>query len=410
MQTQLADFIRDTADGQEADAILRKCVHCGFCTATCPTYQLLGDELDGPRGRIYLIKQVLEGVPATATTQLHLDRCLTCRSCETTCPSGVHYSRLLDIGRAEVERQVPRSAGQQRVRYMLNTLLPRQTLFAPLVATGRALRPLLPSRLREKLAPGSAAGSRPAARHERRMLALAGCVQPTLTPATNAAATRILDRLGISLIEAEGAGCCGALAFHLNDQEAARAAARRNIDVWWPLIESGVDTLIMTASGCGVQVRDYGHLLRDDARYAGKAGRVAAMCRDISEVLVAEREAIAALLRPTSSEVPEAIAFHSPCTLQHGQQLRGGAESLLKLAGYELKPVRDAHLCCGSAGTYSLLQPELSVRLRDNKLQALMVGKPSQIATANVGCQCHLGGASKVPVRHWIELLEARLG
>jgi glycolate oxidase iron-sulfur subunit len=406
MQTQLADFIRNTADGQEADAILRKCVHCGFCTATCPTYQLLGDELDGPRGRIYLIKQVLEGVPATATTQLHLDRCLTCRSCETTCPSGVHYSRLLDIGRAEVERQVPRSSAERRMRQVLKNVLPKQALFAPMLAAGRVLRPLLPSRLREKIAPASAAGNRPAARHARRMLALAGCVQPALTPATNAATARVLDKLGVSLIEAEGAGCCGALAFHLNDVEAAQDAARRNIDAWWPLIEEGVDTLVMTASGCGVQVRDYGHLLRDDEAYAYKARRVAAMCRDISEVLVAEREAIAALLKPG---VSEPVAFHSPCTLQHGQQLRGGAETLLKLAGYELKPVRDAHLCCGSAGTYSLLQPELSKRLRDNKLEALMAGEPAQIATANVGCQCHLGGVSSVPVRHWIELLDARL-
>lgn len=408
MQTQLADFIRDTADGQEADAILRKCVHCGFCTATCPTYQLLGDELDGPRGRIYLIKQVLEGVPATAAMQLHLDRCLTCRSCETTCPSGVHYSRLLDIGRAEVERQVPRSAAQRRLRYVLKNVLPRPGLFAPLFGVGRALRPALPARLREKLAPANAAGHRPTPRHARRMLALAGCVQPTLTPATNAAAARVLDRIGISLIEAPGAGCCGALAFHLNDVAAAQDAARRNIDAWWPLIEEGVDTLIMTASGCGVQVRDYDHLLRDDAAYADKARRIAAMCRDISEVLVAERAAIAARLQPQSS-ASEPIAFHSPCTLQHGQQLRGGVESLLKLAGYELRPVRDGHLCCGSAGTYSVLQPELSKRLRDNKLAALTAGAPSRIATANVGCQCHLGGASDRPVQHWIELLDERL-
>ncbi|MDE2600588.1 MAG: glycolate oxidase subunit GlcF [Rhodocyclaceae bacterium] len=406
MQTQLADFIRDTADGQEADAILRKCVHCGFCTATCPTYQLLGDELDGPRGRIYLIKQVLEGVPATATTQLHLDRCLTCRACETTCPSGVHYSRLLDIGRVEVERQVPRSPSQRGMRYVLKNVLPKPFLFSPLLAAGRTLRPLLPARLRNKIAPAAAAGRRPAATHARRMLALAGCVQPTLTPATNAAAARVLDRLGISLIEAPDAGCCGALAFHLNDVEAARDAARRNIDAWWPLIEGGIDTLVMTASGCGVQVRDYGHLLREDAAYAGKAQRVSSMCRDIGEVLVAEREAIAVLLKPAP---PQSIAFHSPCTLQHGQQLRGGVESLLQLAGYALNPVRDAHLCCGSAGTYSLLQPELATRLRDNKLAALQAGEPAQIATANVGCQCHLAGASNVPVRHWIELLDERM-
>jgi glycolate oxidase iron-sulfur subunit len=407
MQTQLADFIRDTPDGQEADSILRKCVHCGFCTATCPTYQLLGDELDGPRGRIYLIKQVLEGVPATATTQLHLDRCLTCRSCETTCPSGVHYSRLLDIGRAEVARQVPRSSLQRRARYVLKNVLLQPTSFKALLATGRALRPLLPAKLRDKVAPApTASRSWPEPRHARRMLALAGCVQPALTPATNAATARVLDRLGISLVEAAGAGCCGALAFHLDDVESARESARRNIDAWWPLVEAGAEAIVMTASGCGVQVRDYAHLLREDEDYAAKAQLIVALCRDISEVLVAERDRIVALLQAAPVQ---AIAFHSPCTLQHGQRLRGGIESLLQAAGYQLTPVRDAHLCCGSAGTYSLLQPELSTRLRDNKIAALMAGQPEQIVTANVGCQCHLAAASEVPVRHWIELLEARL-
>jgi glycolate oxidase iron-sulfur subunit len=407
METKLADFIRDTADGREADAILRKCVHCGFCTATCPTYQLLGDELDGPRGRIYQIKRVLEGVPATPSVREHLDRCLTCRACETTCPSGVHYSRLLDIGRAEVVRQVPRNAAQQAVRGALKFSLSNAAVFKSLLALGRSVRGILPSRIAAKIpAPVEAAAWPSANKHSRRMLALAGCVQPALTPATNAATARVLDALGIELFEAPSAGCCGALAFHLDDQENARQAARRNIDAWWPHVESGVEAIVMTASGCGVQVKDYDHLLREDVAYAAKAQRIAALCRDVSEVIAAESETLHLRLRP---EVRERVAFHSPCTLQHGQKIRGVIEGLLESAGYSLTRVRDGHLCCGSAGTYSLLHPDLSMQLRDNKLAALTENEPAVIATANVGCQTHLASGSAVPVRHWIELLDAAL-
>lgn len=407
METKLADFILDTPDGREADAILRKCVHCGFCTATCPTYQLLGDELDGPRGRIYQIKRVLEGVPATPSVREHLDRCLTCRACETTCPSGVQYSRLLDIGRAEVVRQVPRSTTQKAVRGVLKFSLSHASVFGALLLLGRSMRGILPQRIAAKIPAHAESGAWPVGqKHDRRMLALAGCVQPALTPATNAATARVLDALGIELFEAPSAGCCGALAFHLDDEAGARQAARRNIDAWWPHVENGVEAIVMTASGCGVQVKDYGHLLREDAAYAAKAERIAALCRDVSEVIAAEYATLHQRLRP---QVREQVAFHSPCTLQHGQKISGVIENLLKTAGYTLTQVRDAHLCCGSAGTYSLLQPQLSMQLRDNKLAALTENRPAVIATANVGCQTHLASASAVPVKHWIELLAAAL-
>jgi glycolate oxidase iron-sulfur subunit len=411
METHLADFIRGTPEGREAEAILRKCVHCGFCTATCPTYQLLGDELDGPRGRIYLIKQVLEGKPATEKTRLHLDRCLTCRACETTCPSGVRYSRLLDIGRRVVEEQVPRQGSGRLVRWLLKEGVPRPALFGPVVKMGKLLRPLLPDALADKLPPELAEGRRAgpsSGRHPRRMLLLAGCAQPALAPGINSAAIRVLDRLGISLFEAQGAGCCGALRFHLSDQEAARDDMRRNIDAWWPHLEEGVEAIVVTASGCGVQVREYGHLLAGDPDYADKAARISVLCQDPSEVLMAEQDKLLLLLAEAKKDRGR-LAFHSPCTLQHGLKIRGVIEAFLEECGYELTPVADAHLCCGSAGTYSLLQPELSRRLRDNKLAALSAGAPACIATANIGCLTHLQAGSALPVRHWIELIDEAL-
>ncbi len=411
MDTKLADFIRDTSAGKEAEAILRSCVHCGFCTATCPTYQLLGDELDGPRGRIYLIKQVLEGKPATEKTRLHLDRCLTCRSCETTCPSGVKYGHLLDIGRRVVEEKLPRQGGDALMRRMLCATLPRPAVFGSAVKLGQLLRPLLPSGLADKLPPESQGAAKPwpeAVGHRRRMLALAGCIQPALGPNINAATARVLDRLGIELFEERKTGCCGAVRFHLSDQDAAKDDMRRNIDAWWPHVEAGVEAIVVTASGCGVQVRDYGHVLADDAVYAEKAARISALCRDPAEVVAAERESLQAQLAATPGTRGK-VAFHSPCTLQHGLGIRGIIEGLLAAAGYELVPVADGHLCCGSAGTYSLLQPELSRRLRDNKLAALMAGSPLFIATANIGCLTHLQAGSVLPARHWIELVDAAL-
>ena len=406
MQTALADFIRDTPEGREADAILRKCVHCGFCTATCPTYLLLGDENDGPRGRIYLMKQALEGQAVTDKTRLHLDRCLTCRACETTCPSGVQYGRLLDIGRKLVEKKVERPAGQRIMRRLLAEVLSRRLLFASLLRLGRIVRPLLPPKLAEKV-PASvpAAGAWPAPRHARKMLVLAGCVQPALSPDINAAAARVLDRIGISLVEAPSAGCCGALRFHVGYQDEGLADMRALIDAWWPHVEAGAEAIVMTASGCGAVVKEYGHLLRDDPAYAAKAAKVSAMTRDICEVLDAEFDRLSPLLRKKGGRV----AFHPPCTLQHGLRLRGVTERLLARAGFELTPVPDAHLCCGSAGTYSILEAELSARLRADKVAALASGEPGQIATANIGCLAHLQAGTALPVRHWITLLAERL-
>jgi glycolate oxidase iron-sulfur subunit len=350
MQTQLADFIRSTPEGIEAESILRKCVHCGFCTATCPTYQLLGDELDGPRGRIYLIKQALEGATPTRRTQLHLDRCLTCRSCETTCPSGVRYGRLVDIGRGFVESRVGRPLGQRVKRLAFAFVLSRRARFAALLRAARIARPLLPPRLRRAVpATAPLAGPWPPPRHARRMLVLAGCVQPELAPRINASAARLLDRLGISLIEAPGAGCCGALRFHLNYQEAGLRDIRSLIDAWWPYIEQGVEAIVMTASGCGVTVKDYGDLLAHDEAYRDKARRVSALTRDLTEVIADALETGAVPWR--SPERAVRAAFHTPCTLQHGQQLKGVAERVLRASGFELGAVDEAHLCCGSAGT-----------------------------------------------------------
>ncbi|MEX3936280.1 glycolate oxidase subunit GlcF [Paraburkholderia phymatum] len=408
MQTNLDSRAKALPDATEAESILRSCVHCGFCNATCPTYQLLGNELDGPRGRIYLIKQLLEGEPVSDKTQLHLDRCLTCRNCETTCPSGVTYHRLLDIGRAELERRVERPVGERLTRKGLRAVIPRPAVFDALLKTGRAVRPLLPAAVQSKIPTRAAAPAkpRPAPRHARRVLMLEGCVQPSLSPNTNAAAARVLDRLGISVTPVGEAGCCGATDYHLNAQDAGLDRARRNIDAWWPAIEAGAEAIVQTASGCGAFVKEYGHLLRNDPAYAAKAARVSALARDLVEVLAAEP---LDALQPADDAVAARIAFHCPCTLQHAQKLGGAVESVLTRLGFDLSAVPDAHLCCGSAGTYSITQPELAQKLRDNKMAALESGQPDVIATANIGCQMHLDGAGRTRVRHWIELIEEAL-
>ncbi|HXF78665.1 MAG TPA: glycolate oxidase subunit GlcF [Usitatibacter sp.] len=406
MQTQLADWIKDSPQGLEADSILRKCVHCGFCLATCPTYTLLGDELDSPRGRIYLMKQMLEGSPVTERTQRHLDRCLTCRACETTCPSGVEYGRLVNIGRALVEERVPRARGDRLRRWLLKSFIPRRGLFATAVALGRLFRPLIPAALGAKLPLRREAGPWPEARHRRRMLVMQGCVQPSLAPSIDPAAARVLDRLGISLVRVPRGGCCGAVAYHLEYQHDGLDYARANIDAWWPHLQKGAEAIVVTASGCTTQVKEYGHLLSHDPAYAAKAARVSALAKDISEVVAAERKALAALPKSAGTEK---IAFHAPCSLQHGLKLTGVVESILREAGFALTPVPDAHLCCGSAGAYSLLQPAISKDLRSNKLAALESGAPQRIATANIGCLSHLDAAARVPVLHWIELLDKRL-
>ena len=409
MQTNLADFIKNTREGQEADAILRKCVHCGFCTATCPTYQLLGDELDGPRGRIYLMKQVLEGKQVTAKTQSHLDRCLTCRNCETTCPSGVQYGRLVDIGRKIVDDQVPRPLSQRVLRTALKEVLPRRWLFTPAMKAGQLLRPLLPQALQNKVPQQSQqqpAGRRPTAVHARKMLLLDGCVQPAMSPNINAATARVFDALGVQLVVAPKAGCCGAIRYHLNDQAGGLDDMRRNIDAWWPLVEAGVEAIVMTASGCGVTVKEYGHLLAADPAYAEKAAWVSALTRDLSEILP---DFEAELIRKLDGKIDKRVAYHPPCTLQHGQQIRGKVEGLLRAAGVDVSLCADSHLCCGSAGTYSVLQPALSYQLRDNKLANLQATGAELIVSANIGCITHLQSGTATPVRHWIELIDGAL-
>ncbi len=405
MQTALADFIRDTPTGQEANGILRACVHCGFCTATCPTYQLLGDELDGPRGRIYQIKSVLEGAVPNSGILGHLDRCLTCLSCESTCPSGVRYGRLLDIGRQHLEKSVKRPMGQRLQRSLLRHLVPERRRFALLIGMGRLLRPLLGKRLRGKIPPKP----RPVAaliptRHTRCMLLLDGCVQPSLAPEINAAAIRVLDLLGISLLSMPKAGCCGALCHHLADEQGALQQARRNIDAWWTGLEAGAEAIVATSSACTLMLKDYGRLLADDPAYAGKAQTLAQRVRDISEVLA--EEDLGGLPKP--SALPEQIAFHAPCSLQHGQKLQGVVERLLNDWGVTLCPVPEPHLCCGSAGSYSLLQAEISGQLRERKLTALHSGGPGLIASANIGCLTHLREGTDTPVVHWLQLLDAQ--
>jgi glycolate oxidase iron-sulfur subunit len=414
MQTKLAPEYQGSADGLAAEAILRKCVHCGFCTATCPTYQLLGDELDGPRGRIYLIKQVLEGHTPTRKTQLHLDCCLTCRSCESTCPSGVQYGHLLDIGRKLVEAKVPRPVGERTLRWVLKEGL-TSALFAPAMALGQGVRSLLPTALKAKVPAKQDAGAWPTREHARKVLLLAGCVQPAMSPNINRASARVLDAVAIQTVIAPKAGCCGAVKFHLNDQEGGKAEMRVNIDAWWPYIEgnngqSGVEAILMNASGCGVTVKEYGHFLKDDPAYAAKAAHVSALTKDLSEYLPELSEK----LRGKVSKHAETLAYHPPCSLQHGQQLRGGVEKHLGDLGFNIKVTgAEAHLCCGSAGTYSVLNPGLSQKLRDRKLGHLKTTfdglPPDVIVSANMGCITHLQSGTTIPVRHWVEVLDETL-
>ena len=416
MQTRLAPEFEGTRAGEEAEAILRKCVHCGFCTATCPTYQLLGDELDSPRGRIYLIKQLLEGATATRKTQTHLDRCLTCRNCETTCPSGVQYGRLVDIGRQLVEQRVQRPAGERWMRAMLQTGL-TSPLFGPAMALGRLARPLLPAGLKAKVpaAIGSRAKFWPTRRHPRKVLLLLGCVQPSMMPGINSATARVLDAAGIQTLVADEAGCCGAIRTHLGDAEGGLADMRRNIDAWWPLVEGltsegRVEAIVVNASGCGATVKDYGHALAHDRDYAAKALRIGELARDLSELLPDLVAALEPRLRKRNG-APARVALHAPCTLQHAMRLGdGGIERQLGRLGFEVRPATaESHLCCGSAGTYSVLQPELALRLRDRKLGHLAATDAPTIISANIGCIQHLQSGTTTPVRHWVEVLDEAL-
>ena len=440
MQTDLAPEFKNTPEGAEAEAILRKCVHCGFCTATCPTYQILGDELDGPRGRIYLMKQVLEGKPVTRSTQIHLDRCLTCRNCETTCPSGVQYGNLVEIGRRIVDERVERPAGERAARWLLKEGL-TSPLFGPAMKVGQWMRPLLPAVLKNKV-PGPAAAKAhrwPTGEHARKVLLLAGCVQPAMMPNINSATARVLDAAGIQTLVADNAGCCGAIRLHLNDHAGALDDMRRNIDAWWPLVDGAgaggaVEAIVMNASGCGVTVKEYAHALAADPAYAAKAQRIASLTRDLSELLPDMVPALRARLGPAGIDnapsalprpagepgggapsrpegrVKRPLAFHPPCTLQHGQQLRGGVETHLRELGFDVQLARtESHLCCGSAGTYSVLQPKLAHALRDRKLASLDALEPQVIVSANIGCIQHLQTGTTTPVRPWVEVLDDAL-
>jgi glycolate oxidase iron-sulfur subunit len=410
MQTNLAPEFKGTPEGAEAEAILRKCVHCGFCTATCPTYQLLGDELDGPRGRIYLMKQVLEGAEPTRSTQMHLDRCLTCRNCESTCPSGVQYGNLVEIVRPIVDDKVERPTRERAIRWLLKEGL-TSPLFAPAMRLGQMVRPLLPASLRNKVPDKASprAHQWPTREHARKVLMLMGCVQPSMMPNINSATARVLDAAGIQTIVADEAGCCGAIRTHLNDIDGGRDDMRRNIDAWWHLVSTGaVEAIVMNASGCGVTVKEYGHALSHDPAYAEKAKRIVALTRDLSELL----PDLVPRLRPKLRlrNVATHLAYHPPCTLQHGQQLRGGVETHLNAMGFSvnISPV-EAHLCCGSAGTYSVLQPELAYQLRDRKLANLAPIQAQTIVSANIGCIQHLQTGTTTPVKHWIEVLDEAL-
>jgi glycolate oxidase iron-sulfur subunit len=410
MQTALSAEFKDTPEGREAEAILRKCVHCGFCTATCPTYQLLGDELDGPRGRIYLMKEVLEGREPTRKTQLHLDRCLTCRNCETTCPSGVEYGKLVEIGRNIVDARVQRPADERTTRWLLKEGL-TSPLFAPALKLGQLARSVLPASLKNKLPAAAEAGAHrwPRREHERKVLLLMGCVQPAMLPNINSATARVLDAAGIQTIVADEAGCCGAIRLHLNDHAGGLADMRRNIDAWWPVVASGkVEAIVMNASGCGVTVKEYAHSLAQDPAYADKAKRISALTRDLSELLPS---LVPALKSKVRRRKVTHLAFHPPCTLQHGQQLRGDVESGLAALGFDVKLAStESHLCCGSAGTYSVLQPELAYALRDRKLAGLAPLQAQAIVSANIGCIQHLQSGTTTPVKHWVEVVDEALG
>jgi glycolate oxidase iron-sulfur subunit len=413
MQTNLAPQYVGTPEGVQAEAILRKCVHCGFCTATCPTYQLLGDELDGPRGRIYLMKQVFEGAAPTRATQQHLDRCLTCRNCESTCPSGVQYGHLVDVGRKVVDAQVARPMGERLMRWALKEGL-TSPLFAPAMKLGQAVRGVLPAKLKAKVPAPQTAARRgvvwPTQTHARKVLLLAGCVQPAMLPNINTATARVLDAAGIQTLVAPQAGCCGAVKFHLNDQDGSLVQIRANIDAWWPFVEQGVEAIVMNASGCGVMVKDYGHVLKDDVAYAAKAQRISELTQDLSELL----PELVSVLKPKLNAAAVAAAgpqaYHPPCTLQHGQKLKGGVEQHMAALGFAIQvATNESHLCCGSAGTYSVLNPDISYTLRDRKLGHLDALQPKAILSANVGCITHLQSGTEVPVKHWVEVVDAAL-
>ena len=405
MQTRLPQSFLDTPNGKMADSILRSCVHCGFCTATCPTYQLTGDELDSPRGRIYLIKQMLEDQPVSRHTQIHLDRCLTCRSCETTCPSGVEYGKLIDLGREWTEKKVSRPKVERSKRWLLRKILPYPKRYAWLIAVARFIRPVMPAKIRQAIPPRPSEGIIHRDTHARKMLMLSTCAQSVLQPNIDAAMQRVLGCFDIELAHAPASGCCGAIDQHLSAPDSARKQMQKNIDSWWPLLQHEFECIAINASGCGSHVKEYGHYFKDDVAYREKAEFISSKAKDLSEIM-----STLPLEKINKTTNMPRIAFHSPCTLQHGLRITNQIEPLLSALGYDLMPVKDSHLCCGSAGTYSILQPDFSRQLLENKIQCLNEHKPGIIATANIGCLLHIQSQSSVPVKHWVELLDDLIG
>ncbi|MBN8431980.1 glycolate oxidase subunit GlcF [Microbulbifer salipaludis] len=420
MQVNLIDGLLQEPEKQRAEQVLNACVHCGFCTATCPTYLQGGNELDSPRGRIYLIKEMLEQGTASDATRTHLDRCVTCLSCETTCPSGVEYHKLVAIGRTTSERLAPRSPWQKALRWGLRNLLVTPGLFSGLINISRKFSALLPAAVKrvyfppqaEKMAltnPVLTANTRPPALERGTVLIVRGCVQPSLRPQTDVALEKILQQCGVPVCISAAVSCCGAASFHTSGEAQARALARANIDAWWPLYEqqqadkAPLRAIVSTASGCGVHLKDYPHVLADDSEYLEKAQILAGLIRDPVELL----ESVFDGSTPEflGKLRAQKLVFHCPCTLQHGQALPGRVEALLHKLGVQLPVVGNSHLCCGSAGTYSILQPTMSRRLREEKLQSLQASHPETILTGNIGCQLHLQAGTETPVRHWLEIL-----
>ncbi|RKZ72290.1 MAG: glycolate oxidase iron-sulfur subunit [Gammaproteobacteria bacterium] len=403
MQTNIDKAIKTTTEGVEAERILRSCVHCGFCTATCPTYRLLGDELDGPRGRIYLIKGLLEGSEASDKTQIHLDRCLTCLACETSCPSGVEYGHLLDIGRQLINKKVRRTPIQRVYRYLIRNILPYPGRFSFFLRLGRGVRIILPGKYRQMVPENKRIRKTESASYQRKMILFSGCVQPLLSPEINCATTNLLDKLGIETISSHGEVCCGAINHHMAVDDSGLSFIKNNIDAWWPYIEEGIEAIVISASGCGAMIKDYGYILRNDIDYKDKARQVSMMAKDVGEIIVSEKiEKLRKIIKVST----KSYAFQNPCSLQHGQKIKDDTEVLLKKLGYQIDDIEDANQCCGSAGTYSLLQTELSEKLRRKKISAMEAVKPDVILTANIGCQLHLQQATEIPVKHWIEILE----
>ncbi|HSI40238.1 MAG TPA: glycolate oxidase subunit GlcF [Xanthobacteraceae bacterium] len=425
MQTHFS--LAQLADPQTADAeqILRTCVHCGFCTATCPTYVLLGDELDSPRGRIYLIKDMLENDrPATVEVVKHIDRCLSCLSCMTTCPSGVHYMHLVDHARAHIETTYARPLPDRLMRNLLAFVLPHRGRFRLALAAARLARPfagligkvpqLAPVAAMLKLAPARLP-KRPAAEAVRhfpvqgprrgRVALLDGCAQPALAPQIDAAAIRLLGRMGVEVVRPLGAGCCGSLTHHMGKEEQALASARANIDAWSRAIETdGLDAILITTSGCGTTIKDYGHMLRTEPAYAARAATVSALAKDVSEYLSEHA------LPPATIPAGRRVAYHAACSLQHGQKVRTAPKALLAKAGFHVLEPAEGHLCCGSAGTYNILQPEIAGKLRARKVANIERTEPEMIATGNIGCMTQIGGGTAIPVVHTVELLDWATG